>query len=52
MDGLLIMLVGFVCFGAGLAFSDFCFTRAIREKAGTGIRLERGGRLYTVQEVD
>lgn len=49
MDGLVLMLTGFVCFGAGLAFSDFCFTRIIREKANTGIRLERGGQLFVVK---
>lgn len=52
MDGLTLVLIGFVSFGAGLAFSSYCFKRTIVDKADTGIRLECGGRLFTVHSVE
>lgn len=52
MDGLVILLTGFISFGAGLGFSAWSFKNMIRSKADTGIRLESGGRLFVITEVE
>lgn len=51
LDGLWILLAGFIGFGAGLALSAKSFAHAIATKADTGIRLESAGRLYTIHSV-
>ena len=52
MDGLIILLTGFISFGAGLGFSAWNFKNTIWSKADTGIRLESGGRLFVISSVE
>ena len=47
-----VFLGGFFGLGLGCWLSERSFRKAIREKADTGIRLESGGRLFTVHSVD
>jgi hypothetical protein len=43
---------GFIGFGCGLVVSKILLGRTIKYKADTGIRLESGGKLYTIHSVD
>ena len=52
MDGLIILLTGFICFGCGLALSNRAFCHTIESKADTGIRLECNGSLYVIHRVE
>lgn len=47
-----VFLGGFLGLGLGCWLSDWSFRRTIREKADTGIRLESGGRLFTVHSAE
>lgn len=51
LDVLWVITIGFICFGAGLAFSQKLFSHTIATKADTGMRLECDGRLYVVKHV-
>lgn len=52
IDLVTFLLGGFVGLGAGLVYAKAMFSQTIEMKADTGIRLESGGRLYTVQSVE
>ena len=43
---------GFIGFGCGIVLSKISFERTIKHKADTGIRLESGGKLYTIHSVN
>jgi hypothetical protein len=42
----------FIGFGCGIFMAKMLFGRIINDKADTGIRLESGGKLYTVHSVE
>lgn len=52
IDLVTFLLGCFVGLGAGLVYAKAMFRQTIEMKADTGIRLESGGRLYTVQSVE
>jgi hypothetical protein len=47
-----ILLGVIVGFGVGCVLCEYAFLARIREKAETGIRIESGGRFYTVHSVE
>jgi glucose uptake protein GlcU len=52
-DYLVGLLSGLIIgFGLGAAVQYRAFHKMVVEKANTGIRLEAGGRLFTVEEVE
>ena len=47
-----LLFGGFIGFGCGIVLSKALFDRRIKDKADTSIRLESGGKLYTIHSVE
>ena len=47
-----LLFGGFIGFGCGIVLSKILFGRLIKDKADTGIRMESGGKLYTIHSVE